>query len=553
MSSEDTLIQVRKQKHQQLNGGKYPLSTSYEEFPGYCWPLGHFSKHIDWMAEHPRSDPESTEDERILTTIDLKELSNIVKCKIRGRISALRKSGAITFIKVTDQTGSLQVIVSKAAYPSYDDMKLLDLGDIVEFKGHPCRSKTGENSVLAFDLKMLAKSHRPPPEKFIGLADQEIKTRQRYLDLMSSEETRARFIVRARIMKAIRSFMDKRDFLEVETPTLTSVASGANAKPFTTHHNELEQDMFLRIAPELYLKRLLVGGYPRVYELGRNYRNEGMSTRHNPEFTMMEFYEAYGHFQDLIDYTVDLLGHVQWELNSFLPDHVTNHYQKWEAERTFSLDKSDFVQIPMWDATLHALSKAEVLVGSHIMPRLLHTEQVSLDLEITNVKNERLLRIDMKGMFHALSNCISNGEKLMVLFEYVAEPFLTEDYRTDDGKLSKPVFITEYPKDVCPLARANDKNPLVCDRFELFVDGRELANAFQELNDPDEQARRFQEQLEGNEKDPMAYDADYIQALEYGMPPAIGFGMGIDRLVMLMTNASTIKDVILFPTLRTEK
>lgn len=529
MSSEETLIEIRKQKHQEINGGKYALATEYSPHDNCLrWPIGSYFEKADyiWSTEKP---------------LDYKMMA-------RGRISAFRKSGGITFVKVTDTTGSLQIIFSKASFVNYEGLKLFDLGDIVEVFGQPIISKTGEKSIMADDMNLLTKAHRPPPEKFLGIADQELKYRKRYLDLMSSEETRARFTVRSHVLRAIRSFMESKEFMEVETSTLNSISSGASAKPFITHHNELEQDMFLRIAPELYLKRLLVGGYSKVYEIGRNYRNEGISTRHNPEFTMMEFYEAYGSFPDLIVYTKALLRHVREHLRDNLPVWAKPYFEKWDAESPFSL--SQFVEVPMWDAVIHAAGKAELLFDPSIHPLVeAASDRVSM-LEVTNPNNERLQKIDMKGLFHALNESSSNGERIYALFEYLAEPFLTEDYRSGDGLHSCPVFITQYPKAVSPLARAHDKCPLICERFELFVEGRELANAFQELNDPDEQAERFHEQLETNQKDPMDYDADYVEALEYGMPPAIGFGMGIDRLVMLLTNTTSIKDVILFPTLK---
>lgn len=530
MSAEEVLIETRKAKHQELNGGTYPLAEW-----GYS-----IESVTQFMAANPQP-----------VSLEVAQLTN--RRVVHGRISNLRKSGGITFIKLTDSTGSVQLIATKAVLADYDRLKLLDLGDIFEVVGFCCTSKTGENSILITEWKVLTKSHRPPPEKFVGISDQELKYRKRYLDLMSSEESRARFAVRSHIIKAIRGFMEERRFMEVETSTLCSLASGANALPFTTHHNALDMDMFLRIAPELYLKRLLVGGYDRVFEIGRNYRNEGISTRHNPEFTMMEYYEAYGCFPDLIIQTKSLLRHVRDHLRNNLPSNVKPYFDKWEAECPFSM--SQFVEIPMWDAVVHACAKAEIMPGAWIHPLIggTYASPLPADLEIVNPNNERLQKIDMKGLFHALDNCTSSGEKIYALFEYVVEPFLTEDYRSGDGKHSCPVFITQYPKDVSPLARTFDKCETLCERFELFVEGRELANAFQELNDPDEQALRFQEQLEMNDKDPMAFDADYVEALEYGMPPAIGFGMGIDRLVMLMTNAESIKDVILFPTLKPVK
>src|SRR5574338_1543374 len=344
MSSEDTLIETRKAKHQDLNGGTYPLP---EHNMCYC-----FSGLHDYMAANPQ--PVS------LVPTDLKQVRYV-----HGRITNLRKSGGITFIKLADRTGSMQMIATKASLPDYDRLRLLDLGDIIEVKGYLCVSKTNENSILIESWNVLTKSHRPPPEKFVGITDQELKYRKRYLDLMSSEESRARFVVRSEIIKAIRKHMEERNFMEVETSTLNVVSSGANAKPFTTHHNTLDMEMYLRIAPELYLKRLLVGGYEKVYEIGRNYRNEGISTRHNPEFTMMESYQAYGTFPKLIEQTKNLLQYVD-EYVSDESNWIHRYMTQYRAQRTFTFD--EFREVPMWDAVMHACTKAELLIDSTIHP-----------------------------------------------------------------------------------------------------------------------------------------------------------------------------------------
>jgi lysyl-tRNA synthetase class 2 len=470
---------------------------------------------------------------------------------VHGRISLLRKSGGITFLKLTDDSGSIQLIATKAVLADYDKLKLLDLGDIIEVDGQICLSKTGEQSLLVNKWTVLTKAHRSPPEKHAGIADQELKYRKRYLDLMSDEESRNRFKVRSMIIRGIRAWMESQNFMEVETSTLNTISSGAAAKPFTTHHNALDMELFMRIAPELYLKRLLVGGYEKVYEIGRNYRNEGISTRHNPEFTMMEFYQAYGRFSDLILYAKALLRLTEVYCQNNLTGSALEYFSKCKAERPFTLD--NFVEVPMWTAVITACGNAEIIIGANLHPAI-RTEYMAMpvqpDIELTNLSNERLQKIDVKGMFHALQEGDTRGAKINVLFEFVVEPFLTQDYRSDDGKYSLPVFITEYPKDICPLARSHDANEFLCERYELFIEGRELCNAFQELNDPDEQAARFQDQLDEEDDEAMDFDQDYVEALEYGMPPAIGFGMGIDRLVMLMTNSSSIKDVILFPTLK---
>lgn len=524
MPSEEELIENRRAKHEEVNGGEYPLE-------GFCPTIISIRKMMELLGD-------------LKTSIDPVELGDDYLWKIHGRVVALRKSGAITFIKVADASDAIQVIVSRASFADYDKLRLIDLGDIIHVDGRACLSKTGEYSLLMDRWSMVTKAHRPPPEKFAGVVDQELKYRKRYLDLMSNEETRARFKIRSLAIRAIREFMELKNFMEVETSTLTSIRSGANARPFTTHHNAMEADLYLRIAPELYLKRLLVGGYERVFEIGRNYRNEGVSTRHNPEFTMIESYQAYGTFNELVADTKSLLVYIDSYIAEKVEPWVAPHLQKYLEERTFSLKAHDFKEMPMHGAVLLACQRAGLTLNFSVQEQSFH-------LEVRELGNPRLQKIDVAGMYHDLNNCGMVGEKLYVLFEHVAEPFLTEDYRSADGTKSAPVFITKYPKEVSPLARSCDNNPYFCDRFELFIDGRELANAFQELNDPDEQARRFIDQLESNlEKEAMDFDHDYVEALEQGMPPAIGFGMGIDRLVMLLTNAPTIKDVILFPTLK---
>ena len=542
MSAEETLIQIRREKHQELNGGTYPLPQTQ-----HVWSIASALTKLDSLIGTSL----------VKTTIDLAEAKDGNGCVLHGRLTALRKSGALTFMKLMDATGSIQLVATRNNLQDYERLRLLDLGDIIEVSGEPVLTKTGERSLLIAEWKVLTKAVRPPPEKFHGIADDELKARNRYLDLMGSEETRARFVTRSTIVKGIREFMDGHGFMEVETSTMSSIASGANAKPFTTHHNALDIELRLRIAPELNLKRLLVGGFDKVFEIGRSYRNEGIDTRHNPEFTMMESYQAYGRFPELVISTKLLLHHVVNYCDFYLPPWAKEHFVKWRAEKPFTF--TQFAETPMWDAVIHAAGKADIIISPTIHPLLevqaphLSTEEHHADIAFSNRENGRLKKIDIETLFYALDRASSPGEKIAILFEYLAEPFLTEDYRTDDGSKSLPVFITQYPKAVSPLARSIDRAPTLAERFELFVEGRELANAFQELNDPDEQADRFKDQLENNAKDAADYDADYIEALEYGMPPAIGFGMGIDRLVMLLTNTTSIKDVILFPTLRPEK
>ena len=534
MSSEETLIQVRKDKLAQL-GGEYPLPTH-----AYHYPIETVLRVMDSGSPfYPQ------------TTISVEDLSGEPKFLVHGRVAALRKSGAITFIKLTDTSGSIQLIASRAALTNYADLSLLDLGDLVEIQGWPCLSKTGEKSILIQEWHILTKAIRPPPEKFAGITDPEIKSRQRYLDLMANEEARARFTIRSLILRGLRKTMDGDSFMEVETSTLNTISSGANAKPFTTHHNALDTDLYLRIAPELYLKRLLVGGFDRVYEIGRAYRNEGIDTSHNPEFTIMESYQAYADFPQLLQFARHLITTVEQYVENESRDTVAGRALPTVEGSTRPFTLSEFRVVPMWQAVAIACDKAGIHIEFDGINEIHSLKRIH---SFHETANERLQKIDTTRMWDGFNQASSHGEELDILFEHVVEPFLTEDYRTADGKYSVPVFVTEYPKEICPLARAQDDQPkCVCDRFELFIEGRELANAFQELNDPEEQAARFAEQLEHNHKDPMAFDADYVAALEYGMPPAVGFGMGIDRLVMLLTNTTSIKDVILFPTLRTVK
>lgn len=535
--SEESLIETRKQKHQEINSGTYPLPAKGSNILRVM-DLNYYFNEYNTL---------------IPSSLNLDEFIGDAKHDVRvcGRVRLFRKSGSIAFITLADQTGAIQLIFSKANSPSYDKIKLIDLGDIIDISGYVCYSKTGERSIFVMQWTVLTKATRPMPEKFTGLTDVETKYRKRYLDLISSDESKSVFMVRSGIVSSIRKFMEADHFMEVETSTLNSVVSGANAKPFSTHHNALNSELYLRIAPELYLKRLLVGGFDRVFEIGRNYRNEGLDTRHNPEFTMMEYYQAYGRFEELISRTENMLRFIDSNCCKLLPEFVCSNYAEWKKTRPFTLDS--FIEVSMRNAVINAASKAEMVLNSNLHSLLYeYIPNNKPDIVISNPNNNRLSKIDMNGLTHDYIDAATIGQRIAVLFEYIAEPFLIEDYRTDDNKYSLPVFITQHPKDVSPLARSFDKEPSLTERFELYVDGRELANAFQELNDPTEQALRFKEQLELNNKDPMDFDEDYIQALEYGMPPAIGFGMGIDRLVQLLTNKSNIKDVILFPTLKPE-
>ncbi len=432
-----------------------------------------------------------------------------------GRIMARRDFGKAAFIQLQDRSGRLQVYVARdqVGEEAFALFGRLDLGDVVGVSGTPFRTKTGELSLRADGLRLLTKSLHPLPEKWHGLTDVETRYRQRYLDLMVNPEVCDTFRKRSRIIRLIRRYMEEHDFLEVETPMMQPIAGGATARPFVTHHNTLKMDLFLRIAPELYLKRLVVGGMERVFEINRNFRNEGISIQHNPEFTMMEFYQAYATYRELMDFTEALICHVAGEVCGGLKIL----YGGREVDLT-----------PPWERL--TLKEAIVKYGK-VDPEVLEDRQRSLDWA-----RSLGLEFDPK---------IGHGKLLTELFDEVAEP-----------KLWHPTFITEYPTEVSPLSRKNEGNPDVVDRFELFIVGRELANAFSELNDPVDQKERFLAQLaekEAGDEEAHAMDEDYVRALEFGLPPTAGEGIGIDRLVMLLCDAASIRDVILFPQMRPER
>ncbi len=432
-----------------------------------------------------------------------------------GRIMARRDFGKAAFIQLQDRSGRLQVYVARdqVGEEAFALFGRLDLGDVVGVSGTPFRTKTGELSLRADGLRLLTKSLHPLPEKWHGLTDVETRYRQRYLDLMVNPEVCDTFRKRSRIIRLIRRYMEEHDFLEVETPMMQPIAGGATARPFVTHHNTLKMDLFLRIAPELYLKRLVVGGMERVFEINRNFRNEGISIQHNPEFTMMEFYQAYATYRELMDFTEALICHVAGEVCGGLKIS----YGGREVDLT-----------PPWERL--TLKEAIVKYGK-VDPEVLEDRQRSLDWA-----RSLGLEFDPK---------IGHGKLLTELFDEVAEP-----------KLWHPTFITEYPTEVSPLSRKKEGNPDVVDRFELFIVGRELANAFSELNDPVDQKERFLAQLaekEAGDEEAHAMDEDYVRALEFGLPPTAGEGIGIDRLVMLLCDAASIRDVILFPQMRPER
>ncbi len=446
---------------------------------------------------------------------DAAALENIEEVyTVAGRIMAKRDFGKAAFIQLQDRAGRVQVYVAKnqVGEESFELFRKFDLGDVVGIKGRPFRTKTDELSLRASEIQLLTKSLLPLPEKWHGLTDVETRYRQRYLDLMVNPDVREVFKKRSQIITLIRDYMVDRDFLEVETPMMQPIAGGATARPFVTHHNTLKMDLFLRIAPELYLKRLVVGGFDRVFEINRNFRNEGISIQHNPEFTMMEFYQAYSTYEDLMDLTEELICH--------LAEQVVGSLQFPYGEREVDLSR------PWQRLTV----REAVLKYS--------------DLDATDIDDREKLLAYSDSLGMELDRKIGYGKLLTEVFDEVAEP-----------KLWQPTFITQYPTEISPLSRKNDQDPTVVDRFELFVVGRELANAFSELNDPDDQRERFATQLvekEAGDEEAHAMDEDYIRALEYGLPPTAGEGIGIDRLVMLLTNSQSIRDVILFPQLRPE-
>ena len=423
----------------------------------------------------------------------------------------------------------------------------LDLADHVLVEGPAIRTKTGQLAVRADRYAHVGKALLPPPEKWKGLTDVELRYRQRYVDLFANPEVSDVFRARSIIIRTIRAFLDERRFLEVETPLLHQVRGGATAKPFHTHHNALDLSLFLRIAPELYLKRLLVGGFDRVYEIGRTFRNEGISTRHNPEFTLLEFYMAYANYADLMDLAVELFRTVDRTLTEALP-HLAEG-------RTFDID-AEWARVPMRKAILDRLARS----GEGEIPKTPWSEVIDHDALYGGPEKLEGIFASMRDKVDGvtrkqLAHTQKHGERVFLLYELLAEPELVRLYRTPDGTRSVPVFITEYPFEVSPLARRNDDNPEYVDRFELFLDGKEVSNAFSELNDPDDQAARFHAQLDNRtrgDEEAMDFDADYIRALEHGMPPAAGYGLGIDRLVMLLCNQPSIRDVLLFPLLRPE-
>ena len=490
LSGEKALIEERRKKLEQLRDKGDAYGNSFK-------PKNNAK---DLHDEYGKYSKEELVDKKV------KDIS------IAGRIVLKRVMGNASFATVRDSSGDIQIYVTKNNVEEsvYEDFKTWDLGDIVGISGSMFRTKTDELTIDVWDLEMITKSLRPMPEKFKGLTDIEARYRQRYLDLMTNNDTKEIFIKRTKIIDSMRKKMNDCGYLEVETPMMHPLAGGAVARPFITQHNALGQDLYLRIAPELYLKRLLVGGFERVFEINRSFRNEGLSTKHNPEFTMMEWYQAYASMQEQMDLTRDII------LSAAAAAECDTKIV-W-GDTKINLD--NFKQSTLSDLVLE------------------HNK----DLIKEDLNNKGKLEQFLKKKKVKIEKNWGIGRMLLEAFEETVEENLID-----------PTFVTEYPVEVSPLSRRNEENPDYADRFELFIGGKEFANGFCELNDPDDQASRFEDQVaakDSGDKEAMDYDHDYITALEHGMPPAVGVGMGVDRLVMLLTNQSSIRDVLLFPQLK---
>jgi lysyl-tRNA synthetase, class II len=491
---ENKLIAERRAKLAELRrtagaGGAYPNDFRREALAGEL-QASYGARDGEWLDAHP------------------------TRVNVGGRLMFKRLMGKASFGKIADRTGQIQLYLQQQALgPAYEAFKSLDIGDIVGAAGVLFRTRTGELSVRADSLRLLAKSLRPLPDKWHGLADTETRYRQRYVDLIMSEASRQVFRTRSRIVRYLRDFLDALDFLEVETPMMQPIPGGAAARPFRTHHNALDLDMYLRIAPELYLKRLIVGGLERVYEINRNFRNEGLSTQHNPEFTMLELYLAYADYRDLMEWTEKATRGLAGTLYGTQQlSYQGRHYDLGRPFRRLTVEQAIIDNNPGIDP---------------------------LSLRDLTYLRKRCERLAIKVGAHD-----GPGKLQIELFEKTAESTLLE-----------PTFVYAYPVEVSPLSRPNDTDPFVADRFEFFLAGREIANGFSELNDPEEQAARFRAQAAAKDRgdeEAMLYDADYVRALEYGMPPTAGLGVGIDRLVMFFTDSASIRDVILFPHMRPE-
>ena len=489
---ENRYIAQRREKLAQLRsrGQAYPNHFEREDFAGTL---------LEQYAERSREELEQ----------------QAVEVRLAGRMMFKRVMGKASFAQLRDMSGTLQIFVQRDAIgeEAYDAFKHSDIGDIFGVSGVLFQTKTGELTIKVKTLELLTKSLRPLPEKFHGLSDQEQKYRQRYVDLIMNEDSRRVFAVRSQAVHFIRNYMIEAGFVEVETPMMHVIPGGATARPFITHHNALDMGLYLRVAPELYLKRLVVGGIEQVFEINRNFRNEGLSTRHNPEFTMLEFYQAYADYEDFMNLTEEMMrGLAQAVLGSL---QINYQGQVFDLQQPFT-----------------RLSVADSII------------QFNPDLDPGQLEDVEYCRQAALALGIKPESSWGAGKLQIEIFE-----------KTVEDQLMQPTFITAYPTEVSPLSRANDDNPFITDRFEFFIGGRELANGFSELNDPEDQAARFRRQVEdkdAGDQEAMHYDDDYIRALEYGMPPAAGEGIGIDRLVMLLTDSPSIRDVILFPHMRPE-
>jgi lysyl-tRNA synthetase class 2 len=461
-----------------------------------------------------RPDSCAEEIHRLYTEKDPTVLENTeIKVRVAGRIMTRRIMGKASFATIQDASGQIQIYLRADGLPegAYEDFKNWDLGDIVGAEGIVFKTKTGEVSVRANTIRLLTKALRPLPDKFHGLTDHEACYRQRYLDLIANSKTRRTFQIRSRIIEGIRHMLKNHDFIEVETPMMQPMAGGAAAKPFITHHNALNMDLFMRIAPELYLKRLVVGGMERVFEINRNFRNEGLSTQHNPEFTTLEFYQAYANYHDLMDLTEVMLRTLTQEILG-------------TSKVVYQGKEYDFSKAYPRMTVLESITHFNPEIKQDALKDFASAKKIAEQLGIPIHKSYGLGKIQIE------------------IFE-----------KTVEKKLEGPIFITAYPAETSPLARRNDQDPFVTDRFEFFIAGREIANGFSELNDPEDQAERFSNQIkakQAGDEEAMPYDEDFITALEYGMPPTAGEGIGIDRLAMILTDSPSIKDVILFPLLK---
>jgi lysyl-tRNA synthetase class 2 len=437
-----------------------------------------------------------------------------IRVSVAGRMRAKRVMGKASFVKLEDSSGAIQIFLQHSALgETYDEFKSWDVGDVIGAEGVLFRTKTNELSVRADKIRLLTKSLRPLPDKWHGIADTEMRYRRRYVDLIMNEESRRVFEMRTAIVRYLRAFLDSRGFLEVETPMLHPIPGGAAARPFKTHHNALDVGMYLRIAPELYLKRLTVGGFERVYEINRNFRNEGVSTQHNPEFTMLELYQAYADYSDLMELIEKLF--------QGLADTLIGSRKLLYQGTEFDLSKS-----------FARMSIEDIILANNA------------DLDPMSIRDTAYLRRVCDQMKISYKDGDGPGKLQIEIFE-----------KTGEHTLIQPTFAYAYPAEVSPLSRRNDQDPFITDRWEFFIGGRELANGFSELNDAEDQAQRFREQVarkDAGDEEAMYYDADYVRALEYGMPPAAGLGLGVDRLVMLYTNSPSIRDVLLFPHMRPE-